>query len=83
MQVNPTEVQWFQVSDDIQKASAILGAVSDRLANGRGFAAHWTGGDASDTQHPEVVKLRAMLREIKLQLCEMSSKAVVAGVNAE
>jgi hypothetical protein len=83
MQVNPTTEQWFSVSDDIQKASAILTAVSDRLANGSGFAAHWTGGDTSDTQHPEVVKLRATLREIKWQLSEMSTAAVMAGSNGE
>lgn len=83
MQVNPTTEQWFQVSDDIQKASALLTAVSDRLANGQGFAAYSTGPDTSDTQHPEVVKLRATLREIKIQLSEMSSAAVVAGCIGE
>jgi len=83
MQVNPTTEQWFSVSDDISEASALLTRVSDRLANGQGFAAHWTGGDTSDTQHPEVIKLRATLREIKLQLTEVVSAAVVAGVNAK
>ena len=83
MQVNPTTEQWFSVSDDIGRASAILTAVSDRLANGQGFGAHWTGGDTSDTQHPEVIKLRATLREIKLQLSEMGSAAVKAGVETK
>ena len=83
MQINPTTEQWFSVSDDIQRASVILTAVSDKLANDKGFAAHWTGGDNYDTQHPEVIKLRATLREIKWQLSEMSSAAVIAGVNAE
>ena len=83
MQVNATTEQWFSVSDDIQKASAILTAVSDRLANGQGFAAHWTGGDTSDTQHPEVIKLRATLREIKLQLTEISLAAVKVGVKTK
>ena len=83
MQVNPTTEQWFQVSDDIQKASALLTAVSDRLANGMGFAAHWTGGDTSDTQHPKVTELRATLVEVKVALTEMGSKAVVAGVETK
>lgn len=83
MQVNPTTEQWFSISDDIQKASAILTAVSDRLANDKGFAAHWTGGDNYDTQHPTVIELRAALRKIKWQLSAMSSEAALAGVDTE
>jgi len=83
MQVNPTTEQWFSVSDDIQRASAILTAVSDRLANGQGFAAHWTGGDTSDTQHPEVIKLRATLKEVKFALTEMGCAAVKVGVKTK
>ena len=83
MQVNPTTEQWFSVSDDIQRASALLTAVSDRLANGMGFAAHSTGPDTSDTQHPEVIKLRATLKEVKVALAKMGSAAVDAGVKTE
>tara|TARA_R100000654_G_scaffold7244_3_gene18054 strand:+ start:3381 stop:3632 length:252 start_codon:yes stop_codon:yes gene_type:complete len=83
MQVNPTTEQWFSVADDISRASALLTAVSDRLANGMGFSAHWTGGDTSDTQHPEVIELRATLKEIKVALAKMSSKALDAGVKTE
>ncbi len=83
MQVSPTFEQWFSVADDISRASALLTAVSDRLANGQGFAAHWTGGDTSDTQHPKVIELRATLKEIKFQLSEMGSAAVKAGVETK
>ena len=82
MYANPTTEQWFSVSGDISKASEILTRVSDRMANGEGFVAHWTGGDTSDTQHVKVIELRSKLLALRAELTEIGSEAVLEGCKA-